>query len=117
MLVTIENEQAGTRFYDIRTGANLKRHLANYNDVYQKGDMSVASGMLIYMYDTGDGQRIGVPMPAKTIGREDAAKLAYLINLYLNGQRMYDGYDIIALLKQRLYIRDPQKYHTKYNRE
>ena len=48
---------------------------------------------------------------------DDAAKLVYLIHQYLSGVRQYDGYDVLNLLKQRLYIRDPKKYHTVYNKE
>ena len=116
IVTIIENRAAGTRFYDVRTGNNM-RHLGNYNDVYQKGDMAVNSGVLVYFYDTGDGQKIGVPMPTITIGIEDAKRLTNLIHRYITGQKSIDGYDILNLLKQRLYIREADKYMTEYNKD
>ena len=41
--------------------------------------------------------------------------LADLINRYALGERQYEGYDILSLLKQRLYIYDPTKFLSKYS--
>lgn len=38
-----------------------------------------------------------------------------LIYRYVSGERQVDGYDILGLLKQRLYIYDPTKFRSKYS--
>lgn len=114
--VVIDNRSNGTKFYDVRGGNGLKTHIGNFNDIYQKDGLAIQSGLLIYFYDTNNGQRIGVPMPSQPIGKEDALKLTHLIQSYINGERYANGYDILDLLRQRLYIKDPERYLTEYNK-
>jgi len=55
-------------------------------------------------------------LQSASIGVTDATNLTYLLHKYIQGERQIDGYDILSLLKQRLYIRDPKRYLTEYNR-
>lgn len=112
----VVNNPNGSRFYDVRGGSGLKTHIGNFNDVYQKNDLQIQPGLLIYFYDTGNGQKIGIPLQSASIGVTDATNLTYLLHKYIQGERQIEGYDILSLLKQRLYIRDPKRYLTEYNR-
>jgi hypothetical protein len=42
-------------------------------------------------------------------------QLVDLMHRYITGERIYDGYDIMSLLKQRLYIYDPTRSLSGYN--
>lgn len=114
ILFVRDNKALGTKTYEVRTGSNMEKFMAPFNDKYQKEDPQVRSGLLIYMYKTGDGETIAVPMPTKTIG-SDALRIADLIYRYTTGQRTIDGFDILTLIKQRVYVKDPAKRLSIYN--
>jgi len=52
----------------------------------------------VYKYNYGDGTGIWVPIPAVSIGNDDAILLVDLITDYARGVRVKDGYDILGLL-------------------
>ena len=90
--------------YKIKTGPNLKSDAAEkFDKEFKKRKLNSSSGMLVYFFDYGDGRRIGIPIGGKKIG-QDADKLVQLIQKLSNGVVNEQGYNIIDLLDQRLFI-------------
>lgn len=102
-------------FYDIRAGKDLNTRIGSFDENYSKQHLNTQNGAIIYLYDFGDGNTIGVPLQSSQIGLESATKLVDLINKYRMGDRVVQGYDIMTLLSQRLYISDPSRQLSKYN--
>ena len=102
--------------YKIKTGPNLKSDAAEkFDKEFKKRKIQTPSGMMVYFFDYGDGKRIGIPMSGKVIG-QDASKLVSLIQKYSNGTTTEDGYDILSLLEQRLFIQSAKpNYSSSFN--
>lgn len=113
--VFITDKSTGTKFYDVRAGRNLSTRIGGFDENFSKQHLNTQSGAIIYFYDAGDGNTIGVPIQSSQIGAESATKLVDLIRRYVSGERLYEGYDIMSLLRQRLYIADPSRQLSKYN--
>lgn len=113
--VFITDKSTGTKFYDVRAGKNLNTRIGGFDENFSKQHLNTQSGAIVYFYDSGDGNTIGVPIQSSQIGAESATKLVDLIRRYVSGERMYEGYNIMNLLKQRLYIADPSRQLSKYN--
>lgn len=113
--VFITDRSTGAKFYDVRAGKNLTTRIGGFDENFSKQHLNTQNGAIVYFYDTGDGNTIGVPIQSSQIGVESATKLVDLIHRYVSGERVYEGYDIMSLLKQRLYIADPSRQLSKYN--
>jgi hypothetical protein len=102
--------------YKIKTGPNLKSDAAEkFDKEFKKRKLKSASGMIVYFFDYGDGRRIGIPMSGKRIGN-DAAKLVSLIQKLTNGTVQENGFDILSLLEQRLFIQAAKpNYSSSFN--
>jgi hypothetical protein len=102
--------------YKIKTGPNLKSDAAEkFDKEFKKRKIKTPSGMLVYFFDYGDGRRIGIPMPGRIIGN-DASRLVSLIQKLSNGTETEDGYSILSLLEQRLFIQSTKpNYSSSFN--
>jgi len=102
--------------YKIKTGPNLKSDASEkFDKEFKKRNLKTSSGMLVYFFDYGDGKRIGIPMSGKVIG-DDASNLVSLIYKLSNGTTTEDGYNILDLLQQRLFIqKDSVNYSSSFN--
>jgi hypothetical protein len=90
--------------------------IGGFDRDYQKQKVHIYSGALVYFYDTGNGQYIGIPIQSQPIGQEDAVKLVDLIQKYIAGDRVDQyGFNIMELLKMRLYMADPERRITRRN--
>ncbi len=103
------NSRTGEMGYGVYAGPQLKTRIGGFDDLYKKQKLKINNGALIYFYETGDGDRIGIPIENEQIGEASAIKLVDLMQKYVQGQRMENGYDIHNLLSMRLYIEDPSK--------
>ena len=111
----IDDVTLNQTFYNVHTGSDLSQRLGSIGEGYDKHNTAITTGLVVYKYNYGDGTGIWVPIPAVSIGNDDAILLVDLITDYARGVRVKDGYDILGLLSQRLYIADPQKRISKYN--
>ena len=102
--------------YKIKTGPNLKSDAAEkFDKEFKKRRIKTPSGMMVYFFDYGDGRRIGIPMSGKVIGN-DASRLVSLIQKLSNGTETEDGYNILSLLEQRLFIQSTKpNYSSSFN--
>ena len=110
----IEDVTLNKTFYNVHTGSDLSIRVGSIGEGYEKGATRITTGLVVYKYNYGDGTGVWVPIPAVKIG-DDASLLVDLIADYARGARVKDGYDILGLLKQRLYIADPTRRISKYN--
>lgn len=110
VLVTLKGGELGPDVYSVKGGDNLIDDIGGFDRDYTKQILNTESGAIVYFYDTGNGQYIGTPIPSRRIGNDDAAKLVYLMQKYLQGDRIDQyGYNIMDLLNLRLYMADPSK--------
>jgi len=113
--VFIKDQSSGDIFYDVRSGNDLRDRIGGFDDTFHKQHLNTQSGSIVYFYDNGDGDYIGVPIISRPIGQVDATKIVDLIQRYVSGERIFDGYDIMSLLQQRLYLYDPNRRLSPYN--
>lgn len=125
-LKTIVNVNTGEATKSVYGGPELNTVIDGYDREYLKHTARTQSGNIVYFYDTGQTEKtvqsrcIGVPLvsPKFTPGvGGQANKIADLLWYRVNqGQTMYQGYSIDALLKQVLYIKDDSKIlNEKFN--
>ena len=103
-----------TNGYYVYTGSNLKTPLGNFDSRFSKQTIKTPSGTLIYFYKQG-ANKIGVPIPPVRIGK-DSKKLVDLMLDYIRGNDTIDGYNIIDLLSQRLYVLQDRSKLSKFNK-
>ena len=116
VLVRLSGDNVGPDTYNVRGGNNLMDDIGGFDRDYQKQKVHIYSGALVYFYDTGNGQYIGIPIQSQPIGQEDAVKLVDLIQKYIAGDRVdQHGFNIMELLKMRLYMADPERRITRRN--
>lgn len=116
IMVRINNNETGIHTYNVKGGDNMLDDIGGFDREFQKQKVHTQSGAIVYYYDTGNGQYIGTPIQSTAIGEQDAAKLVYLMEKYLNGDRTDQyGFDIYELLSLRLYMANPNRQITKYN--
>lgn len=115
ILVVLNNKEAGKKIYNVKSGDYLLDDIGGFDRDYQKQQLHTQSGALVYFYDTGNGQYIGTPIQSTNIG-QDAPKLVYLIEKYIAGERTDQyGFDILSLLRMRLYMADPDRKISAWN--
>ena len=116
MLVRIDNKETGEKTYNVRGGDNMLDDIGGFDRDFLKQKLHIQSGAIVYFYETSNGQYIGVPIEATPIG-DDAAKLVYLMEKYINGNKTDEyGFDIYDLLSMRLYMASPDRKITSYNK-
>lgn len=108
------DEKRETIGYNVYGGSDLKTRIGGFDEVYKKQRLKINNGAIVYFYNNGDGDRIGIPIESEQIGFVDAEKLVNLMNQYMLGNKYQDGYDIYELLSQRLYMANPAK--AKYGK-
>jgi hypothetical protein len=90
--------------------------IGGFDRNYLKQKIHIYSGALVYFYNTGNNQYIGIPIQRQPIGQSDAIKLVDLIQKYIAGDRVDQyGFDIMELLKMRLYMTTPERKITPRN--
>lgn len=94
--------------YDVYGGDNMHQRIGGFDDEFDKNNLRINSGLLIYFYYAGNNKFIGVPISGNVIGTQTAEKLVDLLEHYSNGETTYNGYDLYGLLHQFLYITDPK---------
>lgn len=112
-ILTVANTAKGP-IYTVYAGTQLKQPIGRFDQDYIKQHLRINSGSIIYFYNNGE-QEIGVPIPAYPIGTSGAQALVDLIKRYSRGERQIEGYDILDLIKLRLYTFDESKHYTPYN--
>ena len=116
VLVRLSGDNIGPDTFSVKGGNNLTDDIGGFDRDYQKQKIHIYSGALVYFYDTGNGQYIGIPIQSQPIGQGDAIKLVDLIQKYIAGDRTDQyGFDIMELLKMRLYMADPERKITRRN--
>jgi hypothetical protein len=60
--VFIKDQASGKVFYDVRAGENLRTRIGGFDDTYSKQHLNTQNGAIVYFYDNGDGNYIGVPL-------------------------------------------------------
>ena len=114
MLVIIKNNETGLKTYGVRGGDNMLDDIWGFDRDFEKQKLHTQSGAIVYFYNTGNDQYIGVPIESVQIGN-DASKLVYLIEKYIQGNRKDQyGFDIYDLLSLRLYMATPGANISKY---
>lgn len=79
--------------------------IGGFDRDYQKQKVHIYSGALVYFYNTGNNQYIGIPIQSQPIGQESAIKLVNLIQKYIAGDRVDQyGFNIMELLKNAFCI-------------
>ena len=115
ILVRLSGDNVSPNTYNVRGGDNLMDDIGGFDRDYLKQKLHTQSGAIVYFYNTGNDQYIGVPIQSQPIG-QDASKLVYLIEKYMSGDRVDQyGFDILELLKMRLYIADPERKLSRRN--
>ena len=125
-LKTILNVNTGEATKNVYGGPELNTVINGFDREYLKHTARTQSGNIVYFYDTGEIEKpvqsrcIGVPLvsPKFTAGAGGQAnKIADLLWYRVNqGQTMFQGYSIDALLKQVLYMKDDNKIlNEKFN--
>jgi hypothetical protein len=116
VLVTLQGDDVGPNIYSVKGGDNLTDDIGGFDREYEKQVLNTQSGAIVYFYNTGNNQYIGTPIQSTEIGNDDAARLVYLISKYMDGDRSDQyGFDIMELLKLRLYMFDPQRKLSSRN--
>lgn len=113
--VFVKNKDKFT--YDVFGGDNLSQRIRGFDDEFDKNNLRTNSGLLIYFYYAGNNKFIGAPISGNKIGEETAKKLVDILTKYADGETTYNGYDSYQLLRQFLYITDPENPRkiTEYN--
>jgi hypothetical protein len=62
MLVRLEGNGVGLDVYNVRGGDNLIDDIGGFDRDYKKQKLNTQSGALVYFYNTGNNQYIGVPI-------------------------------------------------------
>ena len=125
-LKTTINVNTGEATKNVYGGSELNVIIDGFDREYLKHTARTQSGNIVYFYDTGETEKpiqsrcIGVPLisPKFTAGvGGQANKIADLLWYRVNqGQTMYQGHSIDALLKLVLYIKDDTKVlNEKFN--
>jgi hypothetical protein len=110
ILVRLKGNGATPDTYNVRGGDNLMDDIGGFDRDYQKQKLHTNNGSLVYFYNTGNNQYIGIPIQSQPIGTEHAVMLVDLIQKYISGERTDQyGYDIMDLLKMRLYMADSER--------
>lgn len=116
ILVRLSGDNVSPDTYNVRGGDNLMDDIGGFDRDYLKQKLHTQSGAIVYFYNTGNNQYIGVPIQSNPIGQDSASKLVYLIEKYMSGDRTDQyGFDIMDLLKMRLYIADPERKLSRRN--
>ena len=116
VLVRLSGDNVAPDTYNVRGGDNLMDDIGGFDRDYQKQKVHIYSGALVYFYNTGNDQYIGIPIQSQPIGQDDAIKLVDLIQKYIAGDRTDQyGFNIMELLKMRLYMADPERRITRRN--
>lgn len=105
--------------YFIQSGDNLNTQIGKFDDQYDKQKLDTTNGTIVYMYDYGDGYKIGVPTKRAYI-RDKSKYIVDLLQQLVEGkQRTEDGYDIYSLLNLVVYMYNPTtvRYLSKYNNQ
>lgn len=118
-----EDKKTGQVDFYVHTGKDLSQRLYTINGQYTKEATKINNGCIIYLYNTmadkdnpGKTKQIAVPIESDIIGNDDAKKILSLIKSYKKGNdKTPDGYDILELLKQRLYMLKPGQRISLYN--
>lgn len=113
--VFVKNKDKFT--YDVFGGDGLQQRIGGFDDEFDKNNLRINSGLLIYFYYAGNNKFIGAPISGNKIGEETAKKLVDILTKYAEGETTYNGYDSYQLLRQFLYITDPKNPRkiTEYN--
>ena len=98
--------------YDIYAGDNLSQRIGGFDEEFDKKQLRINSGQIIYFYYTGNNKYIGIPIVGNTIGKETAVKLVDILYSFARGEQTYGGYDTYSLLNQFLYVLDPRNPKT-----
>lgn len=98
--------------YDVYAGDNLSQRIGGFDEEFDKKQLRINSGQIIYFYYTGNNKYIGIPIVGNTIGKETAVKLVDILYSFARGEQTYEGYDTYSLLNQFLYILDPRNPKT-----
>lgn len=115
ILVRIKSNETGVETYNVKGGDNMLDDIGGFDRDFLKQKLHIQSGSLVYYYDTGNGQYIGIPIESFPIGEDDAAKLVYLMERYIRGDRVDQyGYNIYDLLSMRLYMASPDVQLSRY---
>lgn len=116
ILVRLEGDGVAPDTYIVRGGDNLMDDIGGFDRDYQKQKIHIQNGALVYFYNTGNDQYIGIPIQSQPIGKDTAVKLVELIQKYIAGDRIDQyGYNIMDLLKMRLYMADPERKLSRRN--
>lgn len=116
VFVRISGDNIGPDVYNIKGGDNLLDDIGGFDRDYQKQKVHIYNGALVYFYNTGNNQYIGIPIQSQQIGLTDATKLVDLIQKYISGDRVDQyGFNIMELLRLRLYMADPERKITRRN--
>lgn len=91
--------------------------IGQFDQTYLKQQLNTNSGSIVYFYNTGNNDTIGIPIEGSLIGQARAQSIVNLIVQQMSGNTHVDGFEIKELLNQVLYVFDPtsQRKITKYN--
>ena len=110
------DKNTGRVFYDVFAGEDLTQKIGQLDDTFRKQNSQLQSGLIVYFYNTGNGQQIAVPIISAQIG-QDATKIVELLQQYARGNRYdKDGFSILDLIQMRLHFADPTKRISEFNK-
>jgi hypothetical protein len=69
----IVDPQTGQKAYDVFAGPNLSQRIGGIGSNFMKQNSRINSSLLVYFYNTGNGQEVAIPLVPSVIG--DDAKL------------------------------------------
>jgi hypothetical protein len=116
ILVRLSGDNVAPDTYNVRGGDNLMDDIGGFDRDYLKQKIHVQSGALVYFYNTGSGQHIGIPIQSQQMGQDSAEKLVTLLQKYIAGDRVDEnGFDIMELLRMRLYMANPERRISRRN--
>ena len=98
--------------YDVYAGDNLSQRIGGFDEEFDKKQLRINSGQIVYFYYNGNNKYIGIPIVGSTIGKETAVKLVDILYSFARGEQTYEGYDTYSLLNQFLYVLDPRNPKT-----
>ena len=105
-------------------GENLKQIMTTYDTKYQKSNSIAAGGNIVYLFHPGMAEmptgiiseRIPTPLINAKFSQQQALEIARMLyTLTVKGSTTYQGYDIMSMLKQVMYIYDPNRQLTEHN--